>query len=768
MKLRFPTKKLYEKSCFWIFGFAALLLSSCTIIDNDLRGLPDTPGFKEVVHEETDQYTLDYQFLETTRVFDDRALNYIVGIDYGEAKLYMNHATPDDVLPSIGQVLHHGVCDELPYGLNHRVTAVTRQNEFYAVSLERVALDEVFKVLMLESNVEVAGDFQEEEIDTPALAKQAAPPMLTRATNYNNDLTGDWHEFDLMRFMPSFHVGNVDIEGEMAVRWRPILKAKAIIDIEKEKFDLAVSVGTEWEIEPQITGTANFEIDLLEKAGLDNALSGQIPIVPQIALFLTYGFALDFNLSLSGSISCKFSKKSYVDFGGRYGMKAANGVYVKKHDTGIEINEIERRDGEWKWDGWDGDMNFSVSLMGGSEIKLLIGSPKEYPNVGIGVKGVIGPKLRTTYAPTKENYDKVLRTSIAMGVEGTLFLNIFKILKVDWNFTDAIAKLLGSDDGFEVDIPGTILDKRFYPLIDNMSIVCTNPKETGTPEFEISFDVPSGGMSVSRNRTIQPFLSIYPHAESSLPILEKNDLSNLRYGQPNNYKWKFKSDKLERDATYDVVVKIAQKSVYGHWDELCSRRYAFASVSPSILITTHNITAQTYRIAAEKKDGGYDFGYDWKFRTHIMVQGIENVEKWGFKVGNKTYEIDKKPKTQFFDVLWKLKNSKKKSRTLQFIPYVKYTHNGQEMINYSDKYTITLEYDPSMDDWSRRWGKWNGKDYYESGFDMDSDFKENTDVDMSAVKLASRRRFSVIQGKESHDNESDDFDDFEIEMIPLR
>lgn len=764
MKLLFPTRKLYGKSFFWIFGFAALLLSSCTIIDNDLRGLPDTPGFKEVVHEETDQYTLDYQFLETTRVFDDRALNYIVGIDYGEAKLYMNNTTPDDVLPPVGQVLHHGVCDKLPYGLNHRVTAVTRQNEFYAISLERVALDEVFKVLTLESNVEVAGDFEEEEIDTAALAKQAAPPMLTRATGYNNDFTGNWHEFDLMRFVPSFHVGNVDISGEMIVRWRPILKAKAYIDMEEKKLDLTVSVGTEWEIEPQITGTANLEIDLLEKANLKNALSGQIPIVPTIGLFLTYGFALDFNLSLSGSISCKFSKKTWVDFGGRYGMKAANGVYVKKNDEGIKISEIERRDGEWKWEGWDGDMNFSVSLMGGSEVKLLIGNPKEYPAVGIGVKGTIGPKLRTTYSPTKESYDKVLRTSIAMGVEGRLFFDAFENVTLDWNFTDAIAKLLGADGGFEVDIPGTILDKRFYPLIDNMSIVCTNPKETGTPEFEISFDVPNGGMSIHRTRTIRPFLSIYPHAQSSLPILEKEDLPYMVDGKPNNYKWKIKSDQLERDATYDLEVKIANRTMYGSWDELCSRRYSFTSSSPSILITAHRITAQTYRIAARPDSkGGYDFGYDWKFRTNIMVQGIEDIEEWGFKVGNKTYEIDKKPKKQRLDVLWQLKHSQKKSRTLEFIPYVKYTHNGQKMTNYSDKRTITLEYDPKNNNWSRRPGKWNGKDYYESGFDETSNFGE-PDVDMSGWKLAPRRRFSVIQGQDSPDDESDDF---EIEMILL-
>ncbi|MBR6495410.1 MAG: hypothetical protein IKT22_09165, partial [Prevotella sp.] len=206
----------------------------------------------------------------------------------------------------------------------------------------------------------------------------------------------------------------------------------------------------------------------------------------------------------------------------------------------------------------------------------------------------------------------------------------------------------------------------------------------------------------------------------------------------------------------------------------CSRRYSFTAVSPSILITDYNITAQTERTAAKAESTGrpnsvgYEiYGYDWKFRTHIKVLGIEDIEEWGFKVGNKTYEIDKKPKKQSLDVLWQLKNSKKKSRTLEIIPYVKYTHNGQKMTNYTDKRTITLEYDPENNDWSRRPGKWNKngvwKDCYESGFDMDSAFGE-TDVDMSAVKLAPRRRFSVIQGQDSPDDESDDF---EIEMILL-
>lgn len=733
-------QNLYGKSL--VLSIAVLLTGSCTIIDNDLRDLPDTPGFKEVVHEETDEYTLDYQFLETTRVFDDRTLSYIVGIDYEKPVLYMSNVTPDDVLPSVGQIVHHGVCDQLPYGLNHRVTALGRQNEFYAVSLERAALNEVFKTLTLEGEIEVAGEFEEEEIDADeVMAKQLAPQGPLKVTNYNKDLTGKWHEFDLLFLLPSHHYesstspvkGKVDVTGKFPLRWRPILKAKAYIDMDKEKFDLSTSVGTEWEISPQLEGAASLEIDLLELTHLKSALSGQIPIVPQIALFLTYGFDLNFNLSLSGSIGYKFSKKSYVDFGGRYGMKAENGVYVKKHDTGIVVSEPEG----WT-SGWDGNLAFSASLMGGADIKLLFGSPKEFPNVGIGVKGLIGPKLRTTFAAkNQESYDKVVRTSIALKVEGTLFLNIFKNLKVDWNFTDAIAKLMGVEDGLEADIPGTVSDTRFYPSIDNMSIVCTNPKETGTPEFELSFDVLDGGMYVNKLRTTHPSVSIFVRGEDRQPILTKNDFSDLIPQKPGSYKWKFKSERLKRDVIYDAEVKMITTSTITHtWDELYSRRFPFTAASPTAMITDYTVTAQKERRAAKGESSGtsntnfYKTYYDWKFRTYVEVRGSEDITGWGFKVGNKTYEINEPPKGTLLSISWQIKSSQKNPRTLKFIPYVRFKNGDTEMTNFMDEYSVRLEYDAEMDDYS---DKLVGG-YYESGFDMDDDFGKS-DVDMSNIKL---------------------------------
>ena len=54
-----------------------LLLTSCTLVDNDLRDLPDTPGFKEIVTVDTEEYHLEYKYNKEVRVLDKVFLSYI-------------------------------------------------------------------------------------------------------------------------------------------------------------------------------------------------------------------------------------------------------------------------------------------------------------------------------------------------------------------------------------------------------------------------------------------------------------------------------------------------------------------------------------------------------------------------------------------------------------------------------------------------------------------------------------------------------------------
>lgn len=774
-----PHSILHRPHCGWLFTLLyscfALILASCTIIDNDLRDLPDTPGFKDVVHEETDNYTVDYQYNETTRVLDELTLSYVAGIDYGEAKLYMRESTPDDLLPTVGQVMHHGVCDELPYGICHRATAISRENEFYAVSLERAALDEVFKKFSFKGDFEVAGDFEEEELDSTDLAAANAR-TVTRAEKHEADAAIGWQEIDLFanpllsavaiakgfdnteRYQLHFKAesgyvtGYADVAGSVLIRWRPILKGSAIIDIDNSQFDISARIGTELEIIPKIEGSLGITVDLVKAIGLDNVLKGQIAVYPPLALFLTFGFDLEFDFKFSGSIYTKFSKKFYTDLGGRNNIKGkTDGPYITKKNYPVTTEMVADSKGKWDWD-WSFD--FETSLMGGADINLLFGSPKEFPNVGLGVKALIGPRMRTTYSGNiQKPFYKVMRVSIGIKAEAKLFLNIFKNVTYDWNFGDALAKALGVKDGLVVDIPGTAFDQRLYPSITSANVMCLNPDESGTPRFDLHFTVPEGGLYINGERTIRPIVSIVPHGVSSAPLLEKSDFSELSVAslkKPNTYSWTINSDELKRDVIYDAVIEMTDNG-----KSLCTTTVPFTSTSPSAQITYDEIVAQEERVSTKGKKSKtsnvliYPAYYDYKFITmlNVVENGDSKVKRLGFKIGDKNYDVPNTVSAGTLVVLWGINNSSKKDRSIVITPWVTYTKRGEEMTAEQNASTIKLTYDPTRNTYDNV-AKGN---YKCSGFDATDDII--TDVDMSGKTVAARRQTTPADD-DSPDEES--------------
>lgn len=722
----------------------SLLLAACTVFDHDLRDPSEVPGFDEVVHVETDDYTLDYQYQPTTRVFTDLDLSYVSYIDYAAAELYMNGATPSDVLPAVGQVLHHGVCDELPYGLCHRVTGISRKSDLYAIRLERAPLAEVFQTLRLECEVEDQGEYREEEVDSATLVKAGAHPMAPpyKADKNETDLTGSWQEFDILGALPNVNFesdtkpikGYANYTGQCLLRWRPIVKTRSNIDLKGEKFDMSVSIGNDVELIPQFSGTAGLEIDVLKVFGLKDKLSLEKLIVPELSLWLVLEADAELDISFSGHIGEKFSKRDYVDFGGSYGVRKEDGVYIQKHTGAVGVSAPTSTG---VTDEFDADLNFNFSLMAGGDLKLLFGYPGDYPNVGISLKGLIGPHLYTTYAGASDPYYKVLRIGIGVQFAGTLFLNIFKNVKLDWNFVDAILKVLGIEGGAQGDIPGVGSDVRFYPSIDNLSINCTNPKGSGTPEFDIRFDVNDGGMFVTALRTAHPAIRIYPHAfGSTTPIVEKLDFANLRHDKSNKYSWTLKSDKLQRDVFYDADFLMIHHTQNGTDNQLYSHRVPFTSTSPSAVMNGYSITAQTERRESKASKSStsnvpfYKTYYDWKFRTNVSLRGRQDIVGWGFKVNGREYAVDEVPGQDNVQVLWQIKGSQKVPRTLVFYPFVKYRAADEVLTNFMEPYTVVLTYNATLNEYD---DKLVGKVYY-SGFDYDSEVGA-ADVDMSDKKL---------------------------------
>ena len=747
-------------SLFTLYATILTLLTTCTVFDNDLREHAGETGYYEVAHVETDEYTLDYQFQETTRVLNDRDLSYVAGIDYAKETLYFNGSTPDDVLPKIGQVLHHGVCDELPYGLNHKPTAITREGDLYAVAMERAALNEVFKVLKLDGDFvwgedSVAQDSteMEERIDEieGGMIKVRSPKA---PTNYEKDYFSEWTEVDLFSVFPhlkgkldtEYVNGFADIQGSVKLRFRPILRQKVYLDMEQEKIDARTSIGMESELYPTVKGTLKANINLLKVLKLADKLKGTKPIVPELALFITYALKGDVVLTLSGSFQWKIGEKTYIDMGARYGIpKQKDGLYItpqKKEDNA-----------SWGEDVIEKSTSFSVELLIGGEVKVLFGSPTEYPNVGLSLAAYVGPSCKIK-KPASESlidlYDSCVRICMLAKLDGKFFLNIWKHITIDWSYTDIIASLFGKQGGAQFDIPGTIKDIRFFPAVNNTSCVCTNPKGTGKPEFHVNFDMPDEGI-VSSFYYIAPTIRIWPHkVTSGTPLLEYN-LSAMKKSGEGHYMLVMQNDKLKRDVVYDleIVTRIAPFYNKDAWRDACARRYAFTTASPTAFIVGSMITAQTQRRAIKpvknsKNQDFYPADWSWKFRTGVEMKGRSDILEWGFLVGGKKFEVKKKPEADALIVKWEVNESKKSERHITITPYVVFKVDGEEepLTNLMPSYTVDLTYNPELNTFHE---DAKGK-YVYSGYDNDDLY--SYDVDMTDKKLAPRRGTSSGKGKE--------------------
>lgn len=126
----------------------ALFFVSCTIIDNDLRDLPDeNPAFKQIIHIEGEGWEADYQYQPWTKILYEDFMTYVADVDYIDFIIYLYNYIPEDLLPKEGDVLAAAPCEKLEWGLSHKVIGVKSEGYFYAVKIQPAEIKEVFKHL---------------------------------------------------------------------------------------------------------------------------------------------------------------------------------------------------------------------------------------------------------------------------------------------------------------------------------------------------------------------------------------------------------------------------------------------------------------------------------------------------------------------------------------------------------------------------------------------------------------------------------------------
>lgn len=722
-----------------IFAILTPLLCGCTILDNDLRDLPDVPGYTETVHEETEDYVLDYQYQPEVRYVDNEMLSYVTAIDSTYTHLSFYDHTPGGKLPKVGDLLASKSNDKLPYGLGHRVTSVQSSGGLYVLGLERAMLDDIYLTYVAESHMD---DLMTDEDDVPDdafeiidadEAREAIQGIKTRA---EGSVKSEFDPINITIEVKKAAKDNEmskavsikgDFDGKLTIELQPIVQNGTVMDTDNKKVDIKLNTGLRIDIIFEGEGGGVATVDFAKIAEIITKKELKLKHTFTIgALPVTFSLkpVLNFKTELSGKVGFYVSKTFYVEVGSRKNISGKkDGFYFVKHNKALKFGETFDR-------GLIGDLSFETGLSFGGEIELKFGAPGEAFNCGIRVTPTIGPKLSTTFLNhNMDDYDKAWHFGIPLSIDGVIFFNLIKGIEFDIDVAKYVANLLGKSEPTLYEFVPK--DWRFYPSIDNMGIECTNPKDVGNiPKFKLRFDVEDGGLLLTKLNTAKPIIHIYNHNLSSSPIISNEGLNVLRYGKNNSYEWTFSDSKIKRDDLYDAEVVMIQPTSER---VLYRKRYAFSSVSPSIDIQNIVITAQREAISEKPdKKGVYKTLYDWKFRTTVQFRGFKEVTAWGFTCGGKNYVVETPPTASSAVVLWALTNSQKSNRTLTFTPFVNYMVDGTPQIAYGAPYTVNLVYDPSKNSYNDQWDK--TLKMYISGFDVDSEWGA-PDVDMSKSKL---------------------------------
>lgn len=134
------------RKSYFIALLAVFLLWSCS--DDEMGGFQDDPveGMEEPVKEETDSYSITYQYQEDVQVLTPAKSGYIVRVEE-DSILYFSKSTPAEVLPEVGEILSSRQTEMLPYGLGGSVMSVTDAGDAYRCVTTAASLDQIFKEL---------------------------------------------------------------------------------------------------------------------------------------------------------------------------------------------------------------------------------------------------------------------------------------------------------------------------------------------------------------------------------------------------------------------------------------------------------------------------------------------------------------------------------------------------------------------------------------------------------------------------------------------
>lgn len=134
-----------SKLKYLFFTLFIIAITSCetNIIDDMGKAVA---GLDYPVTVKGDNYSVTYKYNKSTIVYDEKTINYIHHIE-ADTILYYTENTPDEHLPSIGDVVSARITDMTPYGLGNKVLSITKIGSFYKCTTTSAALNEIYDKL---------------------------------------------------------------------------------------------------------------------------------------------------------------------------------------------------------------------------------------------------------------------------------------------------------------------------------------------------------------------------------------------------------------------------------------------------------------------------------------------------------------------------------------------------------------------------------------------------------------------------------------------
>ncbi len=608
----------------------AVLLNACTILDNDLRELPDAPGYANMEHEETETYTCDYQYNPDVTLIDEDMMNYVAHMDSAYNTIYFHDYMPDGVRPEVGQILIAGYDEKIPYGLGHRVVAVSKHDTFYACSLEKAAVDDIFKNIIFETK---NGD-DETTSDSAMLAPGRKKANENEPINkvFEDDLTltfsiplsgGISNDFARLKGVTFSGSANGSLTFTIGPGYKTKVYYKKLETDSEEQFDISFALTFTDNEKYDVSGSIDIAVDICEALNLKLPSIGPIG-PPGFMLYFRFTPTASLGMNVSGMINSAYDNKYTTGLGFRKNMSGLqDGPYVIDN-----FNQIKPAQSDTERSEWTGKMYAY------GEIGLDIGFNS--PGAGCYFKVKLGPSMSVSSSSKngEDKYNMTLSSAVDLTPEGGLYADKLWGGTARWDILSAIISYFKTDA-----LPVQFLKTSWpcYPKIADYAVLCYDKGGDGKlPKFMTQFRVTDKGVFTPSNTYVYPVMTIY-HNSQDRPMAHNK--FNPIFTSSAPFDWEFGGDPpFAYDDVYRAELSMQYQDKDNNTQTLWKKKTLFTAVSPSAIINGWQVYKAYW--TKDPKSTIDKLIANYEFYTDITVNGEKDIlNRWGLAIGDKEYAV---------------------------------------------------------------------------------------------------------------------------------